>query len=329
MKHTVTVLTIFLSLFILAQVAGLYFIGLSVSNITKETTPTGEEISQVVFANTSVGERPQVQGYESLIYIAIGVIIGTILLLIIAKFGKIGLWQIWFFLAAALTISITAGVLTGEKLFWLSWVIGGALALLKMLYRHPIVHNVTELLMYIGIAVLLAPILSVWIAILLLILIALYDAYAVWKSKHMITLAEFTRKANLFPGLSLNYIKKKDKTIILGSETETHTANKEHKSKERHEEHSHVKKGMKTGVLGGGDVVFPMLFAGAVFIHLIGKGHTMFQALALSTIISLFAAIALALLFYFGKKDRFYPAMPFISAGCFVGYGVMSLVMMI
>jgi presenilin-like A22 family membrane protease len=323
MKHTTPVLVIFLSLFVIAQIAGLFFVGESVSSITKEITPTGEEITHVVFTNTSVGERPQVAGYESLIYIAIGVAVGTILLLIIARFGKIGLWQIWFFLAATLTMSITAGVLTGEKLFWLSWVIGGLLAALKMLYHHPLVHNITELLMYIGIAVLLAPILSVWIAILLLILIAIYDAYAVWKSKHMVTLAEFTRKANLFPGLSLTYQKKKDKTIILGAPI----AKKEQSNTKK--DIAPEKKGTKTGVLGGGDVVFPMLFAGAVLIHLLAKGYNMIPAIALCLIISIFAAIALALLFYFGKKDRFYPAMPFISAGCLLGYGVMNLVMLI
>ena len=37
------------------------------------------------------------------------------------------------------------------------------------------------------------------------------------------------------------------------------------------------------------------------------------------------AAIALFLLLYFGKKDRFYPAMPFITAGCLAGYGLTFL----
>ncbi len=329
MKHTTPILVIFMSLFILAQVAGLFFIGLSIGGITKETTPSGSEVTTVVFTNTSVGERPQVEGYESLIYIAIGIIIGTVLLLILARFKKIGIWQIWFFLAATLTISISIGVLTGEKLFWLSWVIGGALALLKMIYHHPIVHNITEILMYIGIAVLLTPILSVWIAVLLLILIAIYDAYAVWKSKHMITLAEFTRDSNLFPGLSLTYKKNKEKTIILSSPVANKNNEKEKQIAQNHTSTNSSTKGTKTGVLGGGDVVFPMLFAGAVFIHLISKGHTMFQAISYSSIISLFAAIALGLLFYFGRKDKFYPAMPFIVAGCFVGYGVMSLVLLI
>ena len=42
-------------------------------------------------------------------------------------------------------------------------------------------------------------------------------------------------------------------------------------------------------------------------------------------IITLFTTIALLLLFLLSKKDRFYPAMPFLSAGCLLGYGVMLL----
>jgi len=34
-------------------------------------------------------------------------------------------------------------------------------------------------------------------------------------------------------------------------------------------------------------------------------------------IISVGATIALSLLFYFSEKGKFYPAMPFISMGCF------------
>jgi presenilin-like A22 family membrane protease len=336
MKHTSTVLAIFLSLFILAQVLGLYFIGLSVDNITVKTAPTGGNISQVTFTNTSVGERPQVHGYESLLYIALGIAIGTILLLLLARFRKVSWWKAWFLFASWLTMSITIGVLTGSKLFWLAWLLAGALSLLKISTPNPFVHNITEIMMYIGIAVLLAPILSVWIAALLLVLIALYDAYAVWKSGHMITLAKFTRDASLFPGLVLSYAKKKDRTIILSTpiflkeeKPEKEKGGKTGKGGKEEEVHKyHAPKGARTGVLGGGDVVFPLLFAGAVFIRLLEIGMTNLQALAYSIIISLFAALALGLLLRFGKKDRFYPAMPFIAAGCFAGYGMVALVML-
>jgi len=73
---------------------------------------------------------------------------------------------------------------------------------------------------------------------------------------------------------------------------------------------------MKMAILGGGDLGFPLIFAGVVF-----KSVGLYQAM----IIPVFAAIALLLLLLLGKKDRFYPAMPFISAGCFVGYIVILL----
>jgi hypothetical protein len=38
------------------------------------------------------------------------------------------------------------------------------------------------------------------------------------------------------------------------------------------------------------------------------------------------ATIALAMLLLAGKKNHFYPAMPFISVGCFIGYGLILLI---
>jgi presenilin-like A22 family membrane protease len=137
----------------------------------------------------------------------------------------------------------------------------------------------------------------------------------------MITMAEFTKKSNLFPGVSVTYTKKNDRTVILSNvkpaEKENKTKDSTHKTKAR------------TGILGGGDVVFPLLFSGAVFTHLLEKGFTNLAALSYASIVSLGAAVALFLLFYFGIKERYYPAMPFITAGCLFGYGIMNLVLII
>ncbi|MGV8168526.1 MAG: presenilin family intramembrane aspartyl protease [Candidatus Nanoarchaeia archaeon] len=318
MKHSLKILAAFMALFVLSQVLGLYLLSLSVQGVVKTETPSGTEYT-TVYTNTSIGERPEVEGYGTLVYIVIGVIVGTVLLLLIARYNKMTFWKVWFFLAAWMTMSISVGAMLGENLFWISWLVAAGLAFLKLKYPHPIIHNLTELLMYAGIAVLLAPILSVIVAIILLILISIYDAYAVWKSKHMITMAEFTKKSNLFPGLSLTYTKKKDKTVILSN---VKPAAKEQKTKE-----TKSKTKARTGILGGGDVVFPLLFSGAVFTHLLEKGFTNLQALSYASIISLGAAVALFLLFYFGRKERYYPAMPFITAGCLFGFGVMNLVL--
>jgi hypothetical protein len=53
-----------------------------------------------------------------------------------------------------------------------------------------------------------------------------------------------------------------------------------------------------------------------------------FRALGLipALLIVLGATLALAGLFYASKKGKFYPAMPFITAGCFVGLVIAYLI---
>lgn len=320
MKHNAKILTAFISLFLLAQVLGIFLLSLNIQEVVKTSTGTS-----VIYGNTSIGERPEVEGYSTLIYIGIGVGIGTILLLILARFNKTKIWKIWFLLASWMTMSISIGVMFGGKTSWIPLLIAAGLAVLKVKWTHPAIHNITELLTYAGIAVLLSPILSVGISIILLLLISVYDAYAVWKSKHMIKLAEFTKKSNLFPGLALTYTKDGiENTINSGNSSKSR---KELSEKEQHSAKENRKK-TKTGILGGGDVVFPLLFTGAVFTKLVETGQTGAQAMGYSIIISIGAAIALTLLFVYGKKDRFYPAMPFITAGCLFGYLVLKLVLL-
>jgi presenilin-like A22 family membrane protease len=313
MKHTLKILVIFISLFLLSQIFGLYMLSLSIKEVVQTSTGT-----DVIYSNTSIGERPDIQGYDTLIYIGVGILIGTILLLLLAKFNKVGFWKIWFLLAAWMTMSVAIGVFFTEQLSWVAWIIAAAFAIIKVRYIHPVIHNITEILMYAGITVLLAPILIVPVAIVLLVLISIYDAYAVWKSKHMIKLAEFTKKSNLFPGLALTYTKDKIKTRPADNFKELLKATK-----------GREKEKARTGILGGGDVVFPLLFAGSVFTGLIETGYSIGSALMYSSIISLGATAALFGLFYYGKKDRFYPAMPFITAGCLLGYVVLRLVLIL
>ena len=75
---------------------------------------------------------------------------------------------------------------------------------------------------------------------------------------------------------------------------------------------------VRSAVLGGGDVAFPLLFSGVVMKT---TGSYVFPL-----IITLTTAIALGLLLTYSEKGKFYPAMPFISAGCFVGYLVCMLI---
>jgi len=73
--------------------------------------------------------------------------------------------------------------------------------------------------------------------------------------------------------------------------------------------------GKKVAILGGGDIGFTLLFAGVVFLS---KGWLS------SLMIVLGSTVALGLLLFLSDKKKFYPAMPYLSVGCFVGY-VLSL----
>ena len=82
--------------------------------------------------------------------------------------------------------------------------------------------------------------------------------------------------------------------------------------------------GMRTAILGGGDIAFPLVFAGVAMDWLITTVNiNKFPALLETSVIPIFAAIALLVLFLKAEKDKFYPAMPFITAGCFIGFAVL------
>ena len=96
------------------------------------------------------------------------------------------------------------------------------------MHKTPITHNLTELFVYPGLAILFTPHFNVLSISLLLVLIAVYDMFSVWKSKHMIMLAKAQEKADMYTG----YYLPMDKGHIF---------------------------------LGGGDIAFPMLFTSVVF----------------------------------------------------------------
>ncbi|MBW3014712.1 hypothetical protein KY335_05760, partial [Candidatus Woesearchaeota archaeon] len=67
----------------------------------------------------------------------------------------------------------------------------------------------------------------------------------------------------------------------------------------------------------GGDMAFALLFTG-VAMRYVGFTYAL--------IIPIFTTVALGYILIKGRKDRFYPAMPFISAGCLIGFGASYLV---
>jgi presenilin-like A22 family membrane protease len=320
MKHTIKITIILLSIFFLSQYIGLAVVNQYIDH--DQTKITGE----TTFSNLPLGERPVMDQNTSYILVIAAVLIGTALLFGIIKLGAMRLWKAWFALALFITLTTSFAAFTTTfiaislAIIFTSW---------RIFKNNPIIHNATEPLIYAGIAAIFVPIFNLFSISILLILIAIYDAYAVWKSKHMIVLAKAQKKAGIFAGLQIPHqwsLKKSttdNKVISTSKQTTTSKQATTSKSKvPKFKEAKDIKKKGKvikahSAILGGGDIAFPLLFAGVLL-----KDYSMTAAL----ILPIFATAALSILFYYSEKRKFYPAMPFIGAGCFVGLGFLSLV---
>jgi presenilin-like A22 family membrane protease len=297
MKHTLKITLLLVLLFFIAQI-----IGLAITNAYIDYEATKEK-GEVTFANLPYDiERPPVEERSSFIFIITAVIIGTLLLLLLIKFKKTLLWKIWFFLAVFLCLSIAFSAFINHLI---ALLLGIILAAYKIFKPNIIIHNVTEVFVYGGLAAIFVPIMNVFAIVILLILISIYDFIAVFKMKHMVTMAKFQTKSKVFAGLLLPY--ERGKKEIKGPK---------------------VKKIAKTAILGGGDIGFPLLFAGVVM-----KGLMLENTIAIgflkALIIPIVVSIALLLLLIKSKKDKFYPAMPFLTVGCFIGYFILLLINLI
>ncbi|MBI4918707.1 hypothetical protein HY837_02165, partial [archaeon] len=240
-------------------------------------------------------ERPELSPKQTVGMVVVAILFGTLIFLGILKFKFFKLMKVWFFLALLLCLHIAFGAFLPSII---AFILALILAYFKLFKNNFYLHNFTELFLYSGLGIIFIPLLTISTSFILLLLISFYDMYAVLKSKHMITLAKAQAENGLFAGLALPY---KFPKILQPTQLLLQTQNQKPKTK-----HS-------VAILGGGDIGFPIIFSGVAFA-VYG-----FNAL----IISFLATLALALLFFLAKKNVFYPAMPFISAGCFIGYFIL------
>ena len=291
MKHSLKITIIMLTIFLLAQFIG---IGIIYNYID---TDKSMETGKTVFKELPIGERPPVEEKTSFIFIILAILIGTGLLLLIIKYEWMWVWKIWFLLAVVIALTIAGTAFMKAEI---ALILALGFGIWKIFRPNVWVQNITELFIYGGLAAIFVPMFNMWSVIILLILISAYDAYAVWKSKHMITLAKSQTKAKIFAGLMIPY--KLGKSV--SKKVKKKITEKKNKSKIKNK----VSIKVRTAVLGGGDIAFPLIFAGVIL-----KEIGLWQSL----IIPFFALLGLAILMWKGKEKKFYPAMPFISAGCF------------
>ncbi len=317
MKHSLKITLLLLFIFVLAQINGLFVVDYYID--IKESSAAGRTVVyEEKYAEANITPPVVENESASFVYIFLALLMGTAFVLLLIKFKQGNFWKLWFFLSVVVTLVISlntwifrlfASFSSSTLLFAVTVLIAGIFAYYKVFRQNVFIHNISEVFIYGGLAALLVPIMNMTSIVIVLILVGLYDMYAVWKSKHMIAMAEFQTEQKVFAGLFIPY------QIDSSSEEKQAVVQKKSiKSITSKKITVPVPSKVSTAILGGGDVAFPLLFSG-VLMKTVGN----YFAPALTTVTT---TIALALLFYYGEKGKFYPAIPFVAAGCFVGYGL-------
>lgn len=308
-------------MFVITQFIGLYVINSDPFHIKTEINGTTEITSNPAL---SWIQPPEIQEQSDFgVYfgsIIFAFIFAIFLLFLLTKFKIDFILRIWFFIVVVIALDLSLTAIFPEVIYYsnpiiyyiIPILISFPLAFIKIFRRTILVHNLTELLIYPGIATVFVPILNFWSVIILLVIISVYDIWAVWHSGIMQKMAKYQiNKLKVFSGFFVPYISKKLRMRLK-------------KMKKSGQKNKKIK--VNIAILGGGDVVFPIITAGVVMVtKSINLPFGLFPGFAFTggflpaVLVITGATLGLALLFLFSEKKKFYPAMPFITAGILLG----------
>ena len=313
MKHNVKITAILIIMFLLTQLIGFFVVKTYNNGLI---LPYGMEPPEEVKENFSI------------INILIAFVIAIGLFFLLTKIKAETFIRIWFFAVTSMAIGLTINVviflliknfnISLSMVSLIALILAVPLAYFKIFKRNMIVHNMTELIIYPGIAAVFVPLINTFGIVILLLLISIYDIWAVWHSEFMQKMAKYQiENLKFFTGFFLPYAEKKEKLKIKQIKDKY----LEKGEKVLNNQFKKAKIKINLAILGGGDVIFPIIAAGVFY--------KTYHSIIPSLIISLFAALALLMLFLFAKKKRFYPAMPFLTMGIYLGmilyYALISL----
>jgi len=319
MKHNWKITALILFMFVLTQFIGLYVINSDPFHTTViQENGTAQTITNPDLSWIQPPEAEQTSDFTAYLgSIIFSFVIAIVILFLLIKFKIDIVLRVWFFSVIAIALFITFNAIFPKEILSNSLyftipaaILALGLSFIKVFKRNFIIHNLTELLIYPGIATIFVPILNLWSILVLLLIISAYDMWAVWHSGIMQKMAKYQiNNLKVFSGFFIPYISKKLKLQLKKSKKNKKSENKKVK--------------VNVAILGGGDVIFPIITSGVIMktgIINLPFGLPSFTGGLLPAIfVAIGAALGLGLLFLFSEKKKFYPAMPFITAGIFVG----------
>jgi len=309
MKHNLKITAIILGMFIITQLIGMF--------VVYHYSPVKIVDGQVVekpAQNLPYGLQPpdikqDKEFAQMFISIIIAFVFAIVIIFLLSKFKIDFVLKLWFFVVVGIALGITFSALLPALPYgiFIVTLVSVPLAFQKIYGKDLFIHNFTELLIYPGIAAVFVPILNLLTIILLLIVISLYDMWAVWHSGFMQKMAKYQiNKLNLFSGFFVPYMSKQSRQKLKLIRQKSLSS----KGKSKNSNTKGVK--VNVAILGGGDVIFPIIAAGVVL-------KTPMFGLYGALLVLIGATLGLTYLFFNSEKKKFYPAMPFITAGIFLG----------
>lgn len=300
MKNKLSITIVLLCMFILTQAIGLFV----VNYYTDITLPYGLEVAEDEVA----------PNFFSLVF---SFIIAIAIIFFLMKYKWKFVLKIWFFSVVTLALAISINAFFGlsgiTSVSIYAMAVALPLAALKIFKPNFYTHNLSELLIYPGIACVFVPILTPASSVTLLLLISLYDMWAVWRSGIMQKMAKFQmEEIKIFGGFLVPSVSEKIKNEMKNTK-------QKYKGKKIPESVKNKKYKVNLAMLGGGDVIFPIIVSG-VFM----RAYDIVPALFV-----LGGSLAgLSYLFFNTEKGKSYPAMPYISSGIFLGIFVWKILTM-
>lgn len=310
MKHKLSITLILLTMFLATQAIGLFVI----NSYNPTIDPTTGEINATANPLPFGLQAPEDEPTPTFLSIIFSFTLAFALIFILIKYKWKTIIRLWFFIVITLALGISINAILKltslSNISIIALAIAIPLTLIKIFKSNVYIHNATELLVYPGIAAVFVPILTPLSTLGLLVLISLYDAWAVWKSGVMQKMAKFQMdELRIFGGFLIPSASKKVKQQI---------ANLKEKYKDCKIPKSikNKKFKIKLAMLGGGDIIFPIITAG-VFM----RAYSIAPALFIIT----GAFTGLCSIFLLSKKEKAYPAMPYITTGIFAGLLIWKL----
>jgi presenilin-like A22 family membrane protease len=246
----------------------------------------------------------------NLVFFFVVLIVFTAMILVIAKYGGTRIIQAIFLGSTGLLgiyvfYPLLVSAVPMEASLVLSVALMAIIVVLLVKFPEWYVVDISAIITSVGAIAMIGISLTILIVIILLVGMALYDAISVYKTKHMIDLAD-------------TLIDLKLPILFVIPKTREYSLLKEEKTlKEK------LKDGEKRDAffMGAGDVVIPGILAVAAFYNIEGNGLLIGLSVIAGTL------VGFALLMAFVIKGKPQAGLPFLCPGAILGYLISSLLL--